>query len=219
KNFVPVDIIPGDHIWVTGSATLADLDGDGHLELVVANYMADGSALLDPAATTPIEMPASFTRAYNGGGVHIFRCLPKDADAARTVACTEVVDALPGGLPKGWGLAVGAVDIDGDLLPELYVANDFGPDRLLWNRSAPGRLRFEVVAGEYSLGRPRSRVLGHDSFKGMGVDFADLNGDGVPDIYVSNITVPLAFQEGQLVFLSTGSVAAKLAKHVAPYVD
>ena len=219
KNFVPVDIIPGGQIWVTGSATTADLDGDGHLELIVVNYLADGSALLDPQAKTPIFMPASLTRAFNGGGIHIYRCMPKDAEGRRTVGCTEVVDALPPDLPKGWGLAVAANDIDGDLLPELYIANDFGPDRLLWNRSTPNRMRFELVGGERSLGRPLSKVLGHDSFKGMGVDFADLNGDGIPDIFVSNITVPLAFQEGQLVFLSDGPVAAKLAKGVAPYVE
>lgn len=62
-------------------------------------------------------------------------------------ACSlRVADALPGNLPKGWGLAVAACDIDGDLLPELYIANDFGPDRLLWNRSTPNHMRFELVA-------------------------------------------------------------------------
>jgi hypothetical protein len=217
KNFVPVDIIPGGQIWVTGSATTADLDGDGHLDLIVVNYLADGSALLDPQAKTPIYMPASFTRAFNGGGIRIYRCMPTGTGGRRSVGCTEVVDALPADLPKGWGLAVAANDIDGDLLPELYIANDFGPDRLLWNRSTPNNMRFELVRGERSFNRPLSKVLGRDSFKGMGVDFGDLNGDGIPDIFVSNITVPLAFQEGQLVFLSDGPVAAKLAKGTAPY--
>jgi hypothetical protein len=219
KSFTPVDIIPGGQIWVTGSATTADLDGDGHLELIVANYAADGSALLDAKATTPVYMPASFSRAFNGGGVRIYRCLPREKDNLRTVECAEVPDALPADLPKGWGLAVAANDIDGDLLPELYFANDMGPDRLLWNRSTPGRIRFELVEGERSLNRPISRVLGRDSFKGMGVDFGDLNGDGIPDIFVSNITSPLAFQEGQLVFLSSGSMAASLAKGIAPYIE
>jgi hypothetical protein len=219
RNFVPVDIIPGGEIWMTGAATTADLDGDGHLDLVVVNYLADGSALLDPQAKTPIYMPASFTRAFNGGGVRIYRCMPKDSEGRRTVGCTEVPDALPADLPKGWGLAVAANDIDGDLLPELYIANDFGPDRLLWNRSTPNRMRFELVQGQRSLSTPLSKVLGRDSFKGMGVDFADLNGDGVPDIYVSNITAPLAFGESQLVFLSNGPVGAKLAAGTAPYVE
>lgn len=96
-----------------------------------------------------------------------------------------------------------ACDIDGDLLPELYIANDFGPDRLLWNRSTPNHMRFELVAVVPSAW---ARL-----FKGMGVDFGDLNGDGTPDIFVSNITAPLAVQEGQLVFLSTARSA-----HSAP---
>jgi hypothetical protein len=219
KSFVAVDIIPGGAVWVTGSATTADLDGDGRLELIIVNYLADGSALLDPQARTPIYMPASFTRAFNGGGVHIYRCAPREAEGRRSVGCTAVVDALPADLPKGWGLAVAANDIDGDLLPELYVANDFGPDRLLWNRSTPNRIRFELVDGVRTLNTPLSKVLGRDSFKGMGADFADLNGDGIPDIFVSNISVPLAFGEAQLVFLSDGPVAAKLANGKAPYVE
>jgi hypothetical protein len=52
----------------------------------------------------------------------------------------------------------------------------------------------------------------------MGVDFADLNGDGIPDIFVSNVTEPWAIQEGQLVFLSTGPLTS-LAHGVAPYVE
>jgi len=219
KTFIPVDIIPGGHIWVTGAATLADLDGDGHLELILVNYFKDGSAIYDPKGTNPIYMPDSFSRAFNGGGIRIYRCLPRKSGAGGAVACTEVVDALPRDLPKGWGLAVGAYDLDGDLLPELYVANDFGPDRLLWNRSKPSSIRFELLEGERSLNKPASRTLGRDSFKSMGVDFADLNGDAIPDIFVSNVTCPWAIQEGQIVFLSTGLTPARLGKGRAPYVE
>ena len=45
-------------------------------------------------------------------------------------------------------------------------------------------------AGRKILFRGEEHVvqeLGHDSFKGMGVDFADLNGDGLFDIFVSNL--------------------------------
>ena len=219
KNFIPVEIIPGGGVWTTGSMTLADLDGDGHLELILANYFADGADPMNPNATTPISMPESIGRALNGGGVRILRCLPQESATGRTVGCTEVPDALPADLPRGWGVAVGAYDLDGDLLPEIYVANDYGPDRLLWNRSTPGRMRFELVEGERSLTTPISRVIGRDSYHSMGVDFADLNGDGIPDIFVSNITVPIGPIEGQLVFLSSGPMAPKLAKRIAPYVE
>ncbi len=39
----------------------------------------------------------------------------------------------------GWTLAIGAADLDRDGLSDLYIANDFGPDQLLWNRSTTGQ--------------------------------------------------------------------------------
>ncbi len=68
-------------------------------------------------------------------------------------------------LPQGWGVAVAAYDLDGDLPPEVDVANDFGPDRLLWNRSTPGRMRLNLVEGEKPFTNPLSLVLGRDSSK------------------------------------------------------
>ena len=44
-----------------------------------------------------------------------------------------------------------AADLDGDLLPEIYIANDFGPDRLLHNRSTPGNLKFALLEGTTRL--------------------------------------------------------------------
>jgi hypothetical protein len=52
----------------------------------------------------------------------------------------------------------------------------------------------------------------------MGVDFADLNGDGVPDIFVSNITTNFALHESNFVFVSHGDIH-QLSKGIAPYVE
>src|SRR5207253_4741204 len=105
-----------------------------------------------------------------------------------------------------------------DLLPEVYFANDFGPDVLLHNLSRPGVLRFEVLTGEPGFTTPSSKVLGKDSFKGMGVDFADLNGDGLLDIYVSNIAAEYALEESHFIFLSTGRLDL-MKQRIAPYVE
>jgi hypothetical protein len=50
----------------------------------------------------------------------------------------------------------------------------------------------------------------------MGVDCADLNGDGVPDFMVGNISDPYALEEGNLVFVSTGNTNA-MKSGLAPY--
>lgn len=212
------DIFPVGEVWMTTAATAADLDGDGHLDLVFTNYFKDGSDLYNPEGSGVVELPESFSHAFNGGGERIFRWAGAAQGENASVTYEEVRDALPEGVGGGWGLAVGACDLDGDLLPEVYVAHDFGPDRLLWNRSTPGHIRFALLEGERRFDTPKSYVLGRDSFKGMGVDFGDLNGDGRPDIYVSNITAPGGLQESQMAFVSTGEVG-RMKEGVAPYVN
>jgi hypothetical protein len=217
SNYVVRDIFPKE-IWMTGAATTADLDGDGHLDLIFANYFKDGSDLYNPAGDGTISMPQSFSHAANGGGERIYRWTSSATGNTPNVTYDEVRDAFPEGVGGGWGLAVGACDLDGDLLPELYVAHDFGPDRLFWNRSTRGQIRFALLEGRRQFAAPKSHVLGRDSFKSMGVDFADLNDDGIPDIYVSNITEPRGLRESQMLFMSSGDVS-QMRAGIAPYVN
>ncbi len=210
-GYQPQELLAGEARWFTNSATVADLDGDGHQDLVVANYFADGARILDQQAQLPDHMQHSMSRAYNGGGT---RLLLWEGPAR----FREVQGVLEARVDRAWTLAVGAVDLDGDLLPELYFANDFGPDRLLHNRSIPGRLRFAVLEGRRGFTTPASKALGRDSFKGMGIDFADLNGDGLPDLFVSNIAAQYALEESHFAFLSTGQTEA-MGQGLAPYVD
>ena len=215
-NYVVRDVFPKAEIWVTGSATTADFDGDGHVDLVFANYFKDGSDIYNPAGVGTVSMPQSFSHAFNGGGERIYRWTGSSAGQNATVTYEEVHDAFPPGVGGGWGLAAGVCDLDGDLLPELYVSHDFGPDRLFWNRSTPGHMRFALLEGEAHFNTAKSYVLGKDSFKGMGIDFGDLNGDGMPDLYVSNITEPRGLQESQMLFVSTGELG-RMPDGVAPY--
>jgi hypothetical protein len=59
-------------------------------------------------------------------------------------------------------------------------------------------------------------VLNRDSFKGMGCDFGDLNGDGMLDIYVSNIATEFGLMESHFLWLSDGDAGA-MAHGIAPY--
>jgi enediyne biosynthesis protein E4 len=204
--------------WFTNGATFADMDGDGHSDLIIGNYFADNDDILNASATNAPEMQDSMTRAFNGGTNHILLWTDATAAGAPSVTFADQKGVFADEVSHAWTLAIGAADLDGDLLPEVYFANDFGPDRLLHNRSRPGKVRLALLSGEKPIGMPNSKVLGRDSFKGMGVDFADLNGDGLLDIYVSNIAETYALEESHFVFVSTGH-PEQMAQGKAPYLD
>ncbi len=201
-------------IWNTSAATAGDFDGDGRLDLVFGNYFPDGVRVLGGGADHgDAVMPDSLSAAANGGGDRLYRATGPAVFTEAEGVFDEVEGGAGGG---GWTLALGAQDLDGDGRPELYVANDFGPDHLLVNESAPGRIRFTEARGTRHLTTPHSRVLGRDSFTGMGVAFTDLNADGRPDILVSNLTGNHASHESNFAFVSR---PGGLHEGHAPYDD
>jgi hypothetical protein len=212
-NFVPQELVPGNERWYTNAGLAADIDGDGHFDLIFGNYFPDGSMVLGNAGW--VQMQASMSHAGNGGSKPILLWKSATGGEGPSVQFARVSDA-DSALGTGWTLAMAACDIDGDLRSDLYIANDFGPDVLLHNLSRPGHVQFQRLHGRRGLATPKSKVLGRDSFKGMGVDCADLNGDGWPDFMVGNITDEYALMESNFVFLSTGEFQA-LDSGMAPY--
>jgi len=157
--------------WST-SAAWVDLDGDGLLDLVVLRYLQ-----------------WDFDDIYCGERREGYRsyCHP---DSFRPIAplvyhnegnghFTEIAQkaglALPG---KGLGIALADYDLDGRI--DLFIANDSMPEFLFHNK---GNRIFEEVALQSGVAVDSE---GH-SYAGMGVDFADYNNDGLPDIVVTNL--------------------------------
>lgn len=82
-------------------------------------------------------------------------------------------------LIEGYGLGVAVCDINGDSWPDIYVANDFMSNDLLWINQRDGTFRNEIAT-----------YLKHQTHNGMGVDIADFNNDALADIIVVDMLPP-----------------------------
>ena len=218
SDFVATELTDSGERWFSNGAVQADLDGDGHVDLLIGNYFQDGGHILDANAGGVEAMNEGLAKAITGGRKHFFLWAGATSGEKPTAHFREATNIVRPEVEHGWTLAIGVADLDGDQLPEIYFAHDFGPDRLLHNESTPGHLKFSLLEGRRRLTDPKSCVLGCDSFKGMGCDFGDMNGDGLLDIYVSNIADKFALTESHFLWQSTGKLDDM--KHgVAPYVQ
>lgn len=181
------------------SMALADIDGDGDLDLYVANYR-NTTVRDEPGTHFDIKRQGqdASIRAVNGTSVtnsalanrFYFDALEgvvengeadvlyvNEGDHFRAVSWTEGAFLDEGGRPAetpyDWGLSVMMRDLNGDGAPDIYVCNDFvSPDRI-WINQGNGKFR--------ALSPIALRDTSHFS---MGVDVADINRDGHDDIFV-----------------------------------
>ncbi len=168
--------------WANGNAVVVfDYDLDGRLDLYVGNYFDEVDLWHLPHTRI---MHDDFEKARNGGRNYLFHQEP-DGRFEEVAASLGVDD-------PGWTLAVGAADVNNDGYPDLYCADDFGPDQLFLNNRDG---TFRNVTEE---------AIGFDTKKGMNVDFGDFNNDGWLDIYVTNITTAEYLQEGNMLWHNNG---------------
>ena len=159
----------------SSSATFFDFDHDGLLDLFVANYVD-----FDPARSPKCYAPNS---AVDYCGPDAYKPLPdrlyRNMGQGRFMDISESAGLLSA---FGAGLGVIAADFNQDGWVDLYVANDGDPNQLWINQAGKGVFIDEGLLAGVALnlrGQPEA---------GMGIDSADLDGDGLEEIFVTNLT-------------------------------
>lgn len=173
--------------WST-SAAFVDYDRDGFLDLVVARYVqytvGTGPYCGDKARgrrsyCLPDQFLPSSLLLYHNNGNGTF---------------SDVTDEAGLGGIKVNGLGIRIVDIDGDGWPDIVVASDRTRNLLFHNQHG----KFEEIGTTAGLGYSNDGV----ARAGMGVDAADVNVDGRPDIAIADFE-----SEGTALFINQGGLS------------
>ena len=162
-----------DDRWAASAAFL-DCDGDALLDLYVCHY-----------AKWTWDM-----RRWCGDYVRNMReyCSPHSVEAEDHALFRSLGDgrfenataAMGLARPAARGQGVVAADLNDDGLCDLYVGNDLQPNFLFLNQ---GKRFLDATESSGAAYDYQGQVQA-----GMGVDAADVNGDGKPDLYVTNFS-------------------------------
>jgi len=191
--------------WST-SCAFGDIDNDGDVDLYVTNYVdfvidnnkycGDNEGLRYYCHPNAYNALPDVLYRNNGDGTF------SDHSSESSVSAT-----------RAYGLGVVFGDYDRDGWVDIYVANDSTFNFLFHNQGAGVFRELALFAGVAvgSDGRPQA---------GMGTDWGDIDGDGLPDLFVTNLdreTHSLYRNLGNTVF-SDVTFASGVGAATAPYV-
>ena len=147
-----------EHVGYSTQAAFFDYDLDGDLDMYLLNHSTHTERAVGSPALRKIRHPTAGDRLFRN-------------DDGRF---TDVSDAagIFGGV-EGYGLGVVVSDVNVDGCPDLYIANDFQENDYLYRNNCNGTFTESIA-----------RATKHTSRFSMGVDAADFDNDGLPDLAV-----------------------------------
>jgi enediyne biosynthesis protein E4 len=165
-RFADVTAQAGLRVWMnSNSAVWLDFDRDGLLDLYITGYFRSDIDFWHLKSTRIMQHSWEF--ASNGGKNLLFKNLGNGK-------FKDVTDSLGVGSTR-WTLAATSADFNDDGWPDLYLANDYGPEELYLNHAGK---RFELAPAG----------LSDDSKSGMAVAVGDVYNRGEHDVFVTNIS-------------------------------
>lgn len=145
----------------TQQAAFFDYDADGDLDAYLLHNLTDTRDKNAPAPKKYLDKLLADRLLENTGD-------GKFVD----------VSAEMGIIEKGYGLGIAINDFNQDQLPDIYIANDFLTDDVLYLNQG-----FDEKGQHKGFLNHAKELLKHTSYNAMGVDVADVNNDGLPEIF------------------------------------
>jgi hypothetical protein len=163
--------------WSTSAAWL-DYDHDGYLDLVVLNYIEwSANNNLWCGEHRPGYRSYCHPGNYKGQRIKLYH---NNQDGT----FTDVSDSSGIGKPEAKGMGVVTADFNNDGWTDIAVANDSWPNFLFINKKDGTFQDVSFVSGIAASEDGRYEA-------GMGIDAADISGDGQQDIYVTHLDFEL----------------------------
>ncbi len=154
----------------TTHAAFFDYDLDGDLDAYILNNSFIPVNTLNYANKRELKAEDWPVRDFlKGGGDKMLR---NDGDSFTDV--TEESGIFSSLIGFGMGITVG--DINDDHLPDMYISNDFFERDYLYINQGDGTFQEDIKSW-----------MAHLSLASMGADMADINNDGFPEIFVTEM--------------------------------
>lgn len=159
-----------DEDGYTTHAVFFDYDQDGDLDVYILNNSFIPVNTLNYSNARNLRAKDWNVKEFlKGGGDKLLR-----NDKGKFVDVSEKAGIY--GSLIGFGLGVTVGDVDGDHWPDIYVSNDFFERDYLYINQKDGTFKEDL-----------EERISHLSTSSMGADMADLNNDGHPEIFVTDM--------------------------------
>ena len=168
----------GDHGQWAASGGWFDYDRDGHLDLLVGNYL-DWSPEKNPWCGDPKPGYRGYCHPnyFKGEKVKLFR---NNGDGT----FSDVSEKSGVGIPEAKALGVVLADLNNDGWSDIFIANDSWPNCLFLNNRDGTFRDVSYISGVATSEDGQTEA-------GMGTDAADIDSDGWLDIFVTHLDMQL----------------------------